>query len=67
MRIFTVILSLMLATTLATTADAAKRMRHHRAPAMASKTDWAANPYMDATQGQRDAFFRGAFLMGDAK
>jgi hypothetical protein len=65
-----VLLSIAIAACAATTAEAASHAKHHArhmASATASKTDWAANPYMDLTATQRDAFFRDAFNPAGAK
>jgi hypothetical protein len=60
-----VLLSVVLAASVATTAEAAHHARHHAhhraAAARASTTDWAANPYMDSTLAERNAFFRDSF------
>jgi len=67
MKPYVLLLSVVIAASLATTAEAAKHARHHRAPAEASSTDWPGNPHMDITASQRDAFFRDAFNPAGAK
>ena len=69
MKPYALVLSVAIAVSMATAAQAAKHARHHHkaAVAEASSTDWAGNPHMDITAQQRDAFFRDAFNPAGAK
>ena len=74
MKTFTALAALVLATSVAGTANAAKHVRHHHHHAMhadlsgtASRTDWPGNPYMDLKESQVQRFWRDAFDPFDAK
>jgi phage regulator Rha-like protein len=61
MKIYVTLLSVVLATAVASTAQAAHARHHHvHRSAEASSTDWAGNPHMTLTQNQSAAFFRDA-------
>jgi hypothetical protein len=71
MKTYAVLLSVVLAASVATSAEAAKHARHHHhhmaQAGMASTTDWAGNPYMDVKPSQVNAFWRDAFNPAGAK
>ena len=74
MKTFTALAALVLATSVAGTANAAKHVRHHHHHEMhanmggkASTTDWPGNPYMDLKQSQVQRFWHDAFDPYDAK
>jgi hypothetical protein len=71
MKTYAVLLSLVLAASVATTAEAAKHKRHHHHGAVrartASTTDWPTTPYMDLKPSQVAAFWRDAFDPWHAK
>jgi hypothetical protein len=54
-------LSIALAASISTAASAASKHKHHATAAMASKTDWPGNPYMDSRPDQVASFWRDAF------
>ena len=66
MKTFTALAALLLATSVAGTANAAKHVRHHHAmhvatAGRASTTDWPGNAYMDRKDSQVQRFWRDAF------
>ena len=73
MKTFTALAALMLATSVAGTANAAKHVHHHHAmhvahsSGTASTSDWPGNPYMDLKQSQVQRFWHDAFDPYDAK
>ena len=72
MKTLTALAALMLATSVAGTANAAKHTRHHQAmhvakAGTASTTDWPGNPYMDLKPSQVQRFWRDAFDPFNAK
>ena len=73
MKTFTALAALVLATSVAGTANAAKHVRHHHHAThvansgQASTTDWPGNPYMDLKQSQVQRFWHDAFDPYDAK
>ena len=66
------LLSLALAASVVSTANAAKHSRHHHRvahvahSATASNSDWPGNPYMDLKQSQVAKFWHDAFDPYDA-
>lgn len=70
MKTYALLLSIVLAASVATSAEAAKHARHHHhmvRAGTASTTDWPGNPYMDSKPSQVNAFWRDAFNPAGAK
>ena len=68
----TVLLSILFAASVVTTASAAKHAHHrhhvaHVRAGTASTTDWPGNPYMDSKPSQVAKFWHDAFDPFDAK
>jgi hypothetical protein len=74
MKVFAVTLSIMVAASMTTAANAASAKHAHHphshhavAPTKASTTDWPGNPYMDSRPEQVGAFFRDALNPAGAR